>query len=455
MQAKRREARSTGLRRSVAKAPVAIVKFFPFLVVAGWALFGFSPAAFAQQSEDSAGQCLAEVRETMVREQIKQLDARMRQSVAELCEQGNTPRATRMVMAVGAFKRCTRGVDAHIKRNGLDVAKDVRNRAYGTCRGGDLKRALQVVAGSPTKKPAAVAEITSFAASSGKVKKGGAVTLSWRTSNATLIMLGRIDPSNKAGISDRRTVQATGSLSVMPKRTTTYVLLAANTAQAKAPMQSRKLEVQVSAPPNIFRFQASPSTLRRGVKSKLTWDVYDAEKVTLNGAPVAARGSRTVTPEKAAYYTLKAQSGDEVVEERVAIHVSPFPRPKLSSPFKSIELCEKVDGGGASLRCVHPDGPFWRGNKVFVIVRFSSLARGSHTVRWTIHDSGVFGDRKWKKIHREQPSFSNPRTGYAEMSFEISKPGTGVRKLELVLDGNKRTRSETRYCVECPGHDEW
>jgi hypothetical protein len=443
------------LRPSAAKAPASIAKVALFMVVAGWAVSGFSPAAFAQQSGDSAPQCLAAVRETMVREQIKQLDARMRQSIAELCELGNTRRATGMVMAVGAFQRCTRGVDAHIDDNNLDVAKDVRDRAYGTCRGGDLKQAIHVLAGSPTKEPAAPPEITSFVASSGKVKKGGSVTLSWRTANATLIMLGRIDPSNKAGISDRRTVQATGSLSVMPERTTTYVLLAANTAQAKAPMQSRKLEVQVSAPPNIFRFQASPSTLRKGVKSKLTWDVYNADRVTLNGAPVAARGDRTVTPQRTTGYTLKAQSGDEVVEEHAKIHVSPYPRPKLSSPFKSIELCQKVDGSGASFRCVHPDGPFWRGKKVFVIVRFSSLARGSHTVRWTIYDSGVFGDRNWKRIHREQPSFSNPRTGYAEMSFEISKPGTGVRKLELILDGNKRTRSETRYCVECPGHDEW
>jgi hypothetical protein len=455
MRDKLREDRSKGSPPSIAKVTTSIVKCAPIFAVVGVAVFGFSPAAFAQQSGDSERQCLAEVRETMVREQVKQLDPKMRQSVTELCKLGNTGRATGMVTAVGAYQRCTQGVDAHITDNNLDVAKDVRSQAYGACRGGDLKQALRVVAGSPTKELAGEAEIVSFVASSGKIKKGNSVTLSWQTSNATLIIFGRIDPSDKAGISDRRTVAASGSLPVTPDKTTTYVLMAANTAKGAAPMQSRKLEVQVSGPPNIFRFQAGPSTVRRGTKSTLNWDVYDAEKVTLNGAPVAARGDRTVTPQRTTGYVLKAQSGDEVVEEHATIHVSPFPPATLSSPFKSIELCQEVDRSGASFRCVHSDGPFWGGKKVFVIVRFSRLARGPHRVRQAIYDSGVFGNGKWKGIHRSEQSFNSSKPGYAEISFEIPNPGKGVRKLELVLDDDKSTRSETRYCVECPGHDEW
>ena len=405
--------------------------------------------ADAQQGDEATRRCLAEVRETMGREEIKQLGTGDQKKVAELCKQGDVKRATKYVMQIGASKRCTRGLNAHIKNNNLDVAKEIRSRAYSTCRQGDLRKAIAVVSGSPTKEPVAPAEIISFVATKSKVKKGGSVTLSWRTANANTVMLGR------AGTKDFKNVQTSGSQSVSPDKTTTYVLMAGRSTKGPTKMESKKIQVSVISDPQIFRFSASPSTIRKGLKTKLTWDVYGADRVTLNGTPVSPRGDKVVSPERTKNYTLMARTGDKVIKEHANVHVSPFPPPKLSTAFHSVELCKKVNKSGESYRCVSPDGPFWRGNDIHVIVRFKNLPKGRHKVERVIYDSGVFGSGKWKRIHREKSSFQNTRTGYAEITFKIPSVGKGVRKLELVLDDKKNTRSDIRYCVECPGHDEW
>lgn len=405
--------------------------------------------AVAQQADEATRRCLAEVRETMGREEIKQLDAGDQKKVAEYCKQGDVNRATRYVMVIGAYQRCMRDLDAHIENNNLDVAQDVRSRAYSTCRRGDLRKAIEVVAGSSTREPAAPAEIISFVASNSKVRKGDSVALSWRTANANTVMLGR------AGTGDFRNVQASGSQSVSPDKTTTYVLMAGQSTKGPAKMESKTLEISVITDPVIARFDASPPTIRQGLKSKLTWDVYDADRVTLDGSPVSPRGDRVVSPKRTTNYTLMAWTGDKDIKGQVRVRVSPFPPPKLSPAFQSVELCKEVDESGDSYRCVSPDGPFWRGDEIHVVVRFKNLPSGRHKLERVIYGSGVFGSDKWKTIHREEGSFSSPRTGYGEITFQISNLGQGVRKLELVLDDKQNTRSDIRYCVECPGHDEW
>ena len=228
------------------KASTSIAKVAPIVAVAGWAILGFSQTAFAQ-SGDSERRCLAEVSETMVRVQIKQLEPEIEEAVAGLCELGNTRRATRMVMAVGASQRCKQGVDTHIADNNLDVAEDARSRAYEACRGGNLKTALRFVVGSPTKAPAAPPEITSFVASSATVNKGGTVTLSWRTSNADKVTLSEKNPAG--GIINPRDVSGSGSQSVSPDRTTTYILLARRAGTTRADF--KQVQIQVSRPTTI------------------------------------------------------------------------------------------------------------------------------------------------------------------------------------------------------------
>ena len=199
--------------------------------------------AVAQQADEVTRRCLGEVRETMEREEIKQLAEGDQNKVTEYCNQGDVKRATRYVMLIGAYRRCTLDLDTHIENNNLDVAADVRSRAYSICREGNLQKAIEVVAASPTKEPTAPAEIISFVASNSTVERGGSVTLSWQTANANTVMLGR------AGTEDFRTVQASGSQSLSPDKTTIYVLMAGRSTTGPTKMESKTLQIQVSATP--------------------------------------------------------------------------------------------------------------------------------------------------------------------------------------------------------------
>jgi len=153
---------------------------------------------------------------------------------------------------------------------------------------------------------------------------------------------------------------------------------------------------------------------------------------------------------------MRAKTGDKVTKEHAIVHVSPFLPPKLSPEFKSVELCKEVDKSGTSYRCDSPDGPFWKGDKIHVIVRFKNISKGVHRMERVIYSSSVFGSTKFRKIHREESSFKkSSKPGYMEITFEIPNPEKGVQKLLLVLDGKKNRKSEIPYCVECPGHDEW
>jgi len=199
--------------------------------------------AVAEKSDVTTRRCLLKVRETMIREGIKQLYAGDQKRVNESCKKGDVNKAIRFVEWIGAYKKCVRDLDAHIKKNILDVAKDVHNRAKSQCRRGDLRKAIGEVGVALTKIPAKAAEIISFVASTSKVKKGSSVTLSWRTTNANTVMLGRY------GANDFLKVQASGSRSVSPDKTTTYVLMVGQSTKGPTAMKSKRLQVAVSTPP--------------------------------------------------------------------------------------------------------------------------------------------------------------------------------------------------------------
>lgn len=200
--------------------------------------------AVAENVDATMHRCLSEVRETMTRVGIKQLSTGDQKRVNESCKQGDVNSAIRLVDMIGAYKRCIRDLDAHIRDNTLDVSMDIRDRATSQCRQGDLRKAIEEVSVAPTKIPATPAQILSFAANTGKVKKGSSVTLSWRTANANTVMLGSY------GANDFQKVLATGSQSVSPDKTTTYVLMAGQSRSGPTAMESKTLQVEVSTPPN-------------------------------------------------------------------------------------------------------------------------------------------------------------------------------------------------------------
>ena len=196
--------------------------------------------ALAEQEDESTRQCLIEVREVMASEGVK-LGAGDLKRVTGDCKRGDVNRATEYVMWIGAYMRCTRDLKAHIENNKLDVDKDLLSRARGRCRLRDaaLEKAIEVVDGAPTIKTAEPAEIISFVASNSKIYKGGAVTLSWRTANANTVTL------SKLGGKDSQRVQTSGSQSVSPDKTTTYLLMAGQQTKGWTAMEEKLLKVTV------------------------------------------------------------------------------------------------------------------------------------------------------------------------------------------------------------------
>lgn len=219
---------------------------------------------FEDAVAESIRQCHTEVRDVMVSEGIKKLDAGDLKIVNENCKQGNVNSATKYVKRIGAYKRCTQFLNDHIKSKRIKVDKKTFDRARGKCRRGDLQKAIELVStGLPakgatkpykrprptkpplsTKEPAAPAKIISFVTNKSKIKKGESVNLSWRTENANTVTL------SKRGAKDIQTVQTSGSQSVSPDKTTTYLLMAGRRTKGSTAMVSKLLQVTVSTPPN-------------------------------------------------------------------------------------------------------------------------------------------------------------------------------------------------------------
>jgi hypothetical protein len=329
----------------------------------------------------------------------------------------------------------------------LDKPEMTKIREY--CERGEVDKAVALLLGKADKVDSAPAEIVSFSASTSNIKKGNSVTLSWSTANANTVMLGT------KGTSDFQSVEATGSKTISPDKTSTYVLMVSQSSKnGPAATTTKAVQVNVNYDPVIGRFSSSPSTLRKGQNSELAWQVYAADEVTLNGASVPHIGEKNVSPDRSTIYTLKAWTDGKTLEEHVKVNVSPYQRPSLSFPFYQLELCKGIDKSGDIYRCISPDGPFWNGDTVSVIARFENLPAGQHKVKRIIYSSGVYGDRNWTEFHQEESAFQNSNVD-GEISFEIPSRVSGVLKLELILDDKKSNTSVTQYCVECPGHDEW
>ena len=108
---------------------------------------------------------------------------------------------------------------------------------------------------------AARAEIISFVATNNTVTKGGSVTLSWQTADADTVLLGR------AATKDFRSVPVSGSESVSPDKTTTYVLMASRKTTGPTTVASKKVEIQV--------IPATPTTATCSIAGRVTGRLRD------------------------------------------------------------------------------------------------------------------------------------------------------------------------------------
>jgi len=84
-------------------------------------------------------------------------------------------------------------------------------------------------------------------------------------------------------------------------------------------------------PPEILAYNAEPAELRPGQSATLSWDTSNAEKVTLNGAPVSPSGSTKVKPNETTAYTLIAKNKEgKTVKKDIEVRVGAvIPAPEI------------------------------------------------------------------------------------------------------------------------------
>lgn len=158
----------------------------------------------------------------------------------------------------------------------------------------------------PTKSPI----INYFKTSSDNVVPGEIVTLSWRVLGAKEVLITGEEKDIECVLED--------SVEVWPLATTVYTLHAYGFDGNEV---TASVTVKVGAA-EIKNFTAAPAEVAPGEAVTLSWDVYNAESVTVNGVVNQPQGSMVVNPYESTTYTLNATGYDGIpVSTSVSVKV--------------------------------------------------------------------------------------------------------------------------------------
>ncbi len=202
---------------------------------------------------------------------------------------------------------------------------------------------VNVPAGQEAKSP----EIASFTASPTEIDVGGSSTLSWKISGASTAAIDQ-------GIGD---VQASGSVTVKPAKSTVYNLTATNpngtkdssvTVNVKSiksglllPPGARKISEIAILAPKIEAFMGSPTAILAGKTATLFWVVSGATSITIdNGVgTVQPSGTAVVIPAATTTYTITATGNSGKSTKAVTVTVNTI---KQIGKVGGIEVISKI-----------------------------------------------------------------------------------------------------------------
>jgi hypothetical protein len=178
-------------------------------------------------------------------------------------------------------------------------------------------------------------KIILFTASPESIETGEKSTLNWEIRNAKeveIIGIGKVPLS--------------GSLTVNPAQATTYTLIAEN---EKGNAARGKVTVEVRTPipePEISYFKASPTSIKKGDSSELTWETANAKEVEISGlGKVSLSGTERISPAETTVYSLIARNEKgESVQKGVTVEVG-----ALIPPPEILEFSAKSSSGGFKL----------------------------------------------------------------------------------------------------------
>lgn len=148
--------------------------------------------------------------------------------------------------------------------------------------------------------------ITSFTASPNPITYGSSSTISWTTTGATAVMF------------NGTPVTANSSTNVSPASATTYTLIASNA------YGSTTNSVTVSLIPSAS-FTATPATISFGNSSSLVWHTTNATSITLDGVPVSAHGTNSVSPASTTVYSLLSTNASGSTNATQTVTVTGLP----------------------------------------------------------------------------------------------------------------------------------
>jgi hypothetical protein len=151
---------------------------------------------------------------------------------------------------------------------------------------------------------------------SATIQSGQSITLTWATTNATSATV------------NGATVALNGSQAYSPTVTTTYTLVATNSAGSAT--STATVTVSATPPPlpmPTALLTAMPTTIQSGQSTTLQWATSNATTITLDGSAVNANGSRVMSPTATTTYTLVATNATGSVQSMATVTVTAPPVP--------------------------------------------------------------------------------------------------------------------------------
>lgn len=178
--------------------------------------------------------------------------------------------------------------------------------------------------------------IASFDATPATIRRGEPAILRWQTAQAAEVSL------------NGRNVLPSDSLEVHPASNTTYRLIARGSGgQVERSVAVRVRPPQAAAPPEILGFEADRSPIRVGEVVTLHWHTANAQRVMLDGKPVAAADTAQIRLGATTTYQLTATNGQGVSARRaLTVQVTSAARPVI----RFFEAVPPKIAGGAQVR---------------------------------------------------------------------------------------------------------
>jgi len=198
-------------------------------------------------------------------------------------------------------------------KNGTRAVTPTRTTQYTLTARNSVSQATATTTITVEEQPAA--QFLSCSVSPTNIQVGESATITYSTSNADTVSI-------TPGIG---TVPASGSRVVSPTETTSYTLTATN---ARGPVTCG-VTVSVTTAmvvPRVVSFTASPTTIQAGQASTLTWNVENADSVSISTlGTVQSRGTQDVRPTQTVTYALTAtnRAGTATANATVTVTAGP------------------------------------------------------------------------------------------------------------------------------------